>query len=247
MTGALRIERMGYVVSALLFVSGLIHLMILFLTGGSWVGPLSLRKPATFGLSFGLTLMTITWVTTFLRIGDRVRTRLLGVFAAACVLETALVTLQAWRGVPSHFNVETSFDASVTRLLAGGGVTLIAIVIAFTVYAFRQNPSTPVSLRVAIQAGFVILIGSLTVGALMIAKGMTLVVNGNPQAAYATGGSLKPMHAATMHAILILPGLAWLMSFSTWSDRRRLRVVLAATASYLVFLALLATIEIVNR
>src|SRR5438445_13209322 len=43
--------------------------------------------------------------TTLFRSG---RTILLTVFTAACTLETALVSLQAWRGVPSHFNTERS-------------------------------------------------------------------------------------------------------------------------------------------
>src|SRR5439155_24011558 len=97
-----KVDRFGYLFGALLLVSGLIHLAILLIEGGSWLGPLSLRKATTFGLSFGLTLITIVWVTSFLSVGDRTREWLLGVFIAACVLETVLVSLQAWRGVPSH-------------------------------------------------------------------------------------------------------------------------------------------------
>ncbi len=48
----------------------------------------------------------MTFIASFLPLKDRSRTLLLGTFAAACVLETFLVSLQAWRGVPSHFNVE---------------------------------------------------------------------------------------------------------------------------------------------
>ena len=43
-------------------------------------------------------------------------------------METALVSLQAWRGVPSHFNMETSLDAWVARALAAGGITLVVII-----------------------------------------------------------------------------------------------------------------------
>jgi hypothetical protein len=94
------VERAGYLVGAVLLASGLIHLAILVIGGGSWEGPLSLRKATTFGLSFGLTLITIVWVASFLRLGDRARAALLGAFIVACALETALVSLQAWRGVP---------------------------------------------------------------------------------------------------------------------------------------------------
>jgi hypothetical protein len=229
-----RTERAAYVVGALLLASGLIHLTILIIGNGSWQGPLSLRKPTTFGLSFGLTLITIVWVASFLRLTDRARVILLGSFAVACALETALVTLQAWRGVPSHFNLETTFDAFVARTLAVGGLVLVAIIVVLTLAAFRTNPTTPISMRVAIRIGFVTLVGAVVVGALMIAKGMMLVFAGNPQAAYATGGALKPTHAVTMHAILVLPALAWLVSFVNWTEQRRLAVVLVAAAGYVV-------------
>src|SRR5436190_15867445 len=164
------VERTGYSVGALLLVSGVIHLAILIIGGYSWEGPLSLRKAATFGLSFGLTLISIVWVASFLRLGDRARAALIGAFTVACALETALVSLQAWRGVPSHFNMETPFDAMVARTLAAGGIALVVIIAALTVAAFRANPTVPISLRIALQIGFVALCGAMVVGAFMIAK-----------------------------------------------------------------------------
>ena len=241
------VVRAGYVVGALLLASGLIHVAILVVGGRSWEGPLSLRKPATFGLSFGLTLITIVWVVSFLRLGDRARSILLGVFTVACVLETALVTLQAWRGVPSHFNLETPFDAFVARTLAAGGFVLVAITLALTVAAFRANPSVPISLRIAIRTGFVTLAASLVVGALMIARGMMLVFADDPQGAYSKGGALKPTHGVTMHAILVLPLLAWLLSFVNWSERRRLAVVVTAAAAYVAVATLVAIANLTRQ
>jgi hypothetical protein len=234
------VERAGYIVGALLFVSGLIHLAILAIGGGSWEGPVSLRKPATFGLSFGLTLLTIVWVAALLRLSARLRSMLLGGFTAACAVETLLVSLQAWRGVPSHFNLETTFDGLVARTLAGGGFVLVVVIATLLLGSFRSQPGVPVSLRVAIRIGFVTLFASLVVGALMIARGMRLVFAGDPLAAYATGGALKPTHAAMMHTILVLPLLAWLLSFTDWSERRRTAVVLLAAAGYAVLAGVIA-------
>src|SRR5262245_35233856 len=228
------VERVGYVVRTLLLISGIIHVVVLEASGASWEGPLSLRKPATFGLSFGLTAIAVVWVASFLTLSERARTRMLGAFAAACFVETALVSLQAWRGVPSHFNLETTFDGLVARALAVGGATLVALIIALTIVAFRDNPTVPVSLLTAIRIGLVTLIGGAVVGALMIARGMLLVFSGNPQAAYATGGFLKSTHALTLHAILVLPALAWLASFSAWSEPGRRQVTLLGVAGYLL-------------
>jgi hypothetical protein len=230
-----RTERSAYVVGALLIVSGLVHLTLLVVTGAPWQGPLSLRKASTFGLSFGVTLITITWVASFLDLSARGRAIVLGAFTVASVMETALVSLQVWRGVPSHFNLETTFDAWIARALAGGGMVLVALIVVLTVAAFRMNPSLPISLLVAIRVGFATLVGAVVVGALMIAKGMLLVFRGDPQAAYATGGVLKPTHAVALHAILVLPALAWLLSLTNWSEERKLRLIAVGAAGYIAF------------
>ena len=240
-------ERTGYVVGALLMISGLIHLVILMIIDGSWEGPLSLRKPTTFGLSFGLTLITIVWVTDFLELKKRTRAVLLAGFIIACTLETTLVSLQTWRGVPSHFNIATAFDALVARSLAAGGVVLVVLTAVFTLVSFRVSLKVPISLRIAIRVGFIVLFGSQVVGAVMIASGMRLVFQGDPQAAYAHGGSLKLTHGAMMHGVLMLPALAWLLSFSNWSERRRVSLVVVATGGYLMLIGVVATADLVGR
>jgi hypothetical protein len=66
----------------------------------------------------------------------------------------------------------------------------------------------------------------------MIARGMMLVFAGNPQAAYMTAGAMKPIHGVTMHAILVLPGLSWVLTFADWTERWRIAAVLVAAAGY---------------
>ena len=68
-----RVERACYAVGGLLMLSGLVHLLVFAVDGGPWTGPVSWRKPVTFGLSFGLTLITIAWVSSSLDLGDRAR------------------------------------------------------------------------------------------------------------------------------------------------------------------------------
>ena len=228
------IDRAAYTVGGLLVLSGLVHLTVLLMSGGSWQGPVSLRKPTTFGLSFGLTLINVTLIASFVPLSDRTRTLLVGVFAAACVLETFLVSLQAWRGVPSHFNMETPFDAAVAQTLAVGGFALVAVIVALTVFAFRGRTPLPPRLLQAIRAGLVALIGAQVAGAVMIATGVRLVVVGNPGLTYASGGWLKPVHAVLMHGILVLPLLAWAISKADWDERTQARAVRAGMIVYAV-------------
>jgi hypothetical protein len=227
-----RIERVCYLVGAVLMASGVFHLAVFAVDGGPWEGPVSWRKPTTFGLSFGLTLITIAWVASFLRLGARARTALLSVFGVACVAETGMIDLQAWRHVPSHFDMETPFNTVISMSLAVGGGVLIAVLVTLTVRAFGTNPGVSPSTRLALRAGFLTLMVALLSGAIMIARGVVLVRTGHQQEAYSAGGFLKPVHGVTMHGILVLPGLAWLLTFTDVPEPRRVRVIAWTTAAY---------------
>ena len=80
----------------------------------------------------------------------------------------------------------------------------------------------------------------------MIATGMALVFGGDPRTAYATAGALKPTHAVTMHGVLFLPALAWLLSFTNGSESRRTRLVWIAAASYFLVIAIVVGTNIAH-
>jgi hypothetical protein len=245
-TDGRRVERACYAVGGLLMASGLVHLLVFAVDGGPWTGPVSWRKPVTFGLSFGLTLITIAWAASFLALGERTRRVLLGVFAADCVAEVALITLQAWRKVPSHFNMETPFDTAVTRMLAAGGAILVITLVTLTAAAFRANPGTAPSMRLALRAGFAALMVALASGAAMIVRGVAEAQTGHQQAAYHVAAALKPAHFVTMHAVLVLPALAWLLAFTGRTEARRVRAVALATAGYGVAAAAVVIVSAVR-
>ncbi|TNC28532.1 hypothetical protein [Amycolatopsis alkalitolerans] len=230
------VERAAYQVGALLFLSGVVHLVVLIASGTTWEGPLSYRKAMTFGLSFGLTLATLAWATSFLRMNERVRTALLGAFTVVSVVEVALVTMQVWRGVPSHFDFETGFDTVVSMMLAIGAV-IIVTVLGFTLAALRSTSGLSPSMLLALRFGLVVLIAALAVGAVMIVDGVRLARGGEPQLAYTTAGALKPVHFVAMHAILVVPALAWLMRFTDWTERRRTRIIQAIAVIYAIAVA----------
>jgi hypothetical protein len=235
------IERSCYRVGAVLILSGAAHLVVAALDPRPWDGPLSWRKAVTFGFSFGTTLIAITWVASSLRIGERARTWLLGVFAADCVVEVTGITVQAWRHVPSHFNTETPFDTVVAMSLAVGGAVLIAVLGALAVTAFRGRIDGPPSLRLAVRAGFGLLLAGLGAGVAMIVRGETLIGAGHRAEAYTSAGFLKWFHAVTLHAVLVLPALAWLLARTRLDETARTKVVAAAAVSYVVVaLAVLA-------
>ncbi|MGI8666622.1 MAG: hypothetical protein ACR2N4_11410 [Jatrophihabitans sp.] len=226
------VERCCYLVGAVLVASGLFHLGVFAIRGGPWDGPVSWRKPSTFGLSFGLSLITISWIASYLRLGARARNWLLGAFAADCVLEVSGITVQAWRGVPSHFDTETPLNTAIAMSLAVGGAVLIVILGSLASTAFHGRIDAGPDIKLALRAGFGFLIVGLATGAAMIAHGEVLIKSGHRQRAYDSAGSLTWVHGVTLHAILILPLLAVLLAHRGWPVTRRTRVVAVAAACY---------------
>lgn len=215
-------QRAGYAVAAVLVLSAAVHLAVLLVTGGTWVGPVSWRKPVLFGFSFGTTLATLTWFLTFLRLGR------LGGWAVVVVLgvgtggEVLLVTLQQWRGVPSHFNVATPFDTAVFIAM---GFLIAAVVAATAVLLLRSlwRVRAPASLAWALRAALLLLLVSNAVGAQMIAGGGSAV---------GEAGTLKVPHALTVHALQVLPLLALLVGVADRREARRVATVAAAALGY---------------
>jgi hypothetical protein len=230
-----RVERVAYVVGLILFVSGLVHVGILLVTGWTWIGPVSLRKAATFGLSFGLTLPSVAWATSYLRLPAR--GLVLGVFIVTSVVESALISMQAWRGVPSHFNFATPFDTAVSTTLALGGGVIVLVGVVCTLAAFAGAGGLAPSMALAVRTGLVVLLVAFATGAVMVARGVVEARGGQAQLAYDTAGSLKPLHAVAMHVVLVLPALAWLLAHTSWAEARRLRLVWVAVVADAVLTA----------
>ncbi|MGW3285387.1 hypothetical protein ACWDR3_12190 [Streptomyces sp. NPDC001002] len=230
-------ERLCHATGLLLVLSGLVHLVVFAVDGGPWDGPVSWRKPVTFGLSFGATLIAVTWVTSYLSVQPRLRALLLTVFAADCVVEVGGITLQAWRRVPSHLDMETPFDTAVSMTLAVGGGVLVVLLTVFAIASFRHRPTGPAGMALAVRSGFAILLVGLASGAAMIARGVVLTRTGHQETAYHSTAPLKPLHGVSLHAVLVLPALAWLLSYTSWSGTTRRRIVATATGCYVVAVA----------
>ena len=248
--GGTRVERACYLVALVLVASGIFHLGVLLATGGTWSGPLSWRKPTTFGFSFGLTVATLTWVLSFLPMARRTRARLLTAFAAASAVEVAGITTQAWRRVPSHFippDRATGLDALAAVAAASGAVVIVAVVVTSTVLALRRHDELAPGMLLALRVGFLALLLAMAIGVLMLAGGQVLTrTQGDVAPAFAFTAVLKPGHAATMHGVLVLPAIAWLLRFTDGSEAFRLNVVRLAAAGYGAFAAVVVAETLVG-
>jgi hypothetical protein len=231
-------QRLGYLVGAALILVGLAHLAAWLVVGGAWAGPISFRKPTTFGISFGLTTVTIAWIAGQLRVSDRTGWLLLVPLAVADTSEVVWVSLQRWRGVAAHFNDDTALDELLFFLMGGVAVAVAAtVILVVTVLAFTSMRASP-SMALAIRAGLLILLVAQAVGGWMIQHGIALAEEGATDGltTFGAAGVMKVPHAVAIHGVQVLPALAWLLSFAAVGERRRLGLVRLAVLGYLALL-----------
>lgn len=195
--------------SLVLMTSGAVHGFLLLLTGMNWEGPLSFRKPFLFGLSAGLTAWSLAdvWETLPPQPRDRWWAPL---SAVLLLLEVLLISLQTWRGVPSHFNRSTPFNAVVETgmLLAITGVVLT--VIDLTLRGFRVR-STDEALALAYRGGLVFLLVACVLGYAITAIGASQQARGLSPEIFGAAGVLKFPHGVAMHAVQLFPAWVWLL------------------------------------
>jgi hypothetical protein len=229
-------QRLAYLVGAGLILVGLAHAAIWAVAGGSASGALSWRKPTTFGLSFGLTTVTLAWVATWLPVRPAIGWIAAGLLGAAVTYEVAWVTVQHARGVPAHFNDTTPLDE---RLFIAGAVMVavaIGVIAAMTLAAFART-TAPAPMAVAIRAGLVGLLAAQASGVWMLLHGLALLDDDadplvQSMSTVGAAGQLKFAHAVPMHAIQVLAVLAWLLSRSGLRQRRQTQLVALAVVGY---------------
>jgi hypothetical protein len=151
-------------------------------------------------------------------------------------VEVGLITLQQWRGVPSHFNRSTPFDASVLFWIESF-ILFVTIVIAdLTWRCFRPLPTRP-DMTLAIRGGMALLLFSCLLGFVLVAHGNHQVTLDRPPEVFGDAGVMKFPHGTPMHAIQFLPILAWLLRKLQAEEKRRIQAVAGALASVLALTA----------
>lgn len=237
---ALPAQRAAAGVGLALVAVGLLQGLLWLLLGGSAEGPLSWRKPVTFGISFGITTLTLAWVSSHLALPRRWVTASLVVVAAANTCEVTWVTLQHARGVPSHFNQETSLDGA---LFIANGVAIaatVAVIAVYTVCSFVR-PSAPPALALGLRVGLLLLLVSMATGVWMILREMAF---GLPPTQVAPGGSVKALHAVGMHGLQVVAVLAWVLSSVAVPEASRVRLVATAAAGYVLLTGSVAVLTL---
>lgn len=228
-------HRLLYRVGILLIASGALHGIVFLMKGGPLTGPVSWRKPMLFGFSIGITALALAYVAPALELSRKANARMMKTLAFAGILEVFLVSMQQWRGVPSHFNFfTTKFDRVIAGTVAGF-ISPVAVVIAIMfVQAMRRPLKAPPSEALAMRIGLSCLMLGAVVGGTIIANAITQFRNhtGHPPNVFGTAGVMKVPHALCLHGIQVMLVLAWLVRASPWSEEQRIRVVQGAALGY---------------
>ncbi|MBV7335942.1 hypothetical protein KFU94_48435 [Chloroflexi bacterium TSY] len=229
-TNAERYQKFLYVCGGRLLLSAFFHTGVLIVTGGSLQGDVSWRKPIIFGEAFGVTCLSLAWVMTFLAKRQVLSWILVFIFGVASIGEVFLITMQQWRGVPSHFNTSTPFDATVYGLMGQFVILVEIVIVVMTIWTFISMDA-PNSLKWSIRAGMLLLVAALFFGNLITQNGSNT---------FGEAGAMKIPHALSLHALQILPLMAWLMLLTDSSPNRRAWTVTLGTVGYIGIVAVSA-------
>lgn len=247
--------RILWVGGAFLLVVMLVHIAALVITGTAVTGPVSLRKPATFAETGWLAAWSVALILPNLRM----RAWQEHVVGAGTLLfgvgETAIIGVQAWRGVPSHYNFTTPLDTALMRGGAAGtaGVFLVSVLVLLAAALRARHVSR--SVRLGVCAGAVVLLVGCAIGFVMVFNNSG-VYQGSVGADFRSatsgylgpdpatvgpeyllvrpatdGGDLVALHAIGVHGLFLLAVPAVLLARTALSDARQLqRTVVAVTS-----------------
>jgi hypothetical protein len=211
-----RIPRLSSIAIGAMFLSGFAHTFLYILWSQDWNSPVSFRKPILFGFSTGLTLWSCVYVLQCLKPkkADRLLSWLL---SGSLLVEVGLITLQAWRVTPSHFNDQGFFNTFVEHVMLGLIVCATAIItwitlrsLSHSAFLIEHQTSDEQAFRLAIRAGMLFLLLSCIAGFLITLVGKQNQAQGLSPELYLGRGVLKFPHGAALHAIQALVIVVWI-------------------------------------
>lgn len=229
-----------------LFTVALVHLVlaVLFtaliqLDGRILLGRNVWTKPWKFATSIMIFTATIGWILPSLSLGDRTERLVSSIVGATMLLEITLISTQAARGVPSHFNTSTPLDTVIFGIM-GSTITLNTLVIAYVLWRiFRSPPALAPAYLWGLRVGMFAFVVASFEGWLMAALGthsvgVTADSAGLPLLNWKVmGGDLRIAHFIGLHALQVLPLAGYVASTrDSLSVRQSLSVLGVVTMLY---------------
>ncbi|CAE8619925.1 unnamed protein product [Polarella glacialis] len=128
-----------------------------------WEGRTGWRKPLVFGISNAMVFVSLREAFAAQQLAPRRLASHLVAWSTA--LEVGIITLQAWRGVGSHFNTSTTLDASLYGAkLCGAALLGLGCFVAAAGFTLWPAPAVPAAKAVALRHGLWLLCIAVAVG-----------------------------------------------------------------------------------
>ncbi len=218
-------------------------------------------KPFKFAVSTAVYSLTLAWIFGHLGDWPRMRRAVGWVTAVIFVLEVAIIDVQAWRGIASHFNASTPLN-QVLFIVMGSAILIQTFVSVSVAVALWRRRFTERPLGWALRLGMVLTILGAMTGPLMTrptgdqlararAGGGLSVIGahsvggqdggpGIPVTGWSTEhGDMRVPHFIGLHAIQAMALFAVALRRWRRPEPARVRAVLLAAASYASLLLLL--------
>lgn len=176
-------------------------------------------KPIKFYLSGTIYLWTLVVFLPYLRDTHPKSVRVISWLAAlAMIAENICITMQASRGIISHFNATSSFNAMIYSIM-GGFILLNTGAMVYATWLFwRNSPPIPPAYQWGIRLGTALFIVGSLVGGVMSGinshnVGVPMGGKGLPFTNWSIrGGDLRIAHFLGLHALQIVPLVGWLIA-----------------------------------
>ncbi len=216
-------------------------------------------KPCKFSISLAVYGLTMMWLSRFLTADQKLFRRITVAALTGSVIELSAIILQVARGTASHFNSATPFDQTVFWIVIAAIMPVSFAIVAIYIMLLRER-SLPAVVGAALRWGLFLTIVGLIPGVLMILPdrlqdviapyrqfdGHTVGYHqggpGLPWLGWSTvAGDLRVAHFVGLHAIQVLPVVAYLISrsFPNLSSEGQRSLVWNFGFTYLCFVGLL--------
>lgn len=187
-------------------------------------------KPTKFIISAIIVLWTMAWYLINYPFKPMTKNGLAIAASIFMLIENIAISMQAWRGVTSHYNSNTVFDAMVFKMM-GLAIGLFTIIVFWLfIKSFSSKLEFSGVMRWSFRIGwFAFLFASVVGGAMISQRGYAIGVEdggrGIPFLNWSTkGGDLRIAHFLGLHAIQVVPLVTYFISKQI-RDKSRMTVL----------------------